>query len=194
MVLLPLIDCFLMKSQTGKLQDVKNFWTVPKAKGSLYFDIIGYTGHKKYRDYYPFFIGETELVFLMAILICCLSFSDLVQNITLLVVSLVSLMSLIILSQFTLMKILKLVLNLLILVFFVFCLIICFNYSPSVSSAKTLGFIVLLVIMILLSFNLLILLIRIYDLMVDAPTTYGERAKPVPPQKIRSSSSNQSKH
>jgi hypothetical protein len=193
-VLLLLIDCFVMKSQTMTLQDSQNLWTTIKAKGALYFDIIGYTGHKKYRDYYPFILGESELVFLIAVLTCTFGYNPLIQAIVLLVLALLLFLSVVILSQFTLMKILKLVLHLSILVHFGLNLICALTITPDVSTARILGQAVLINLFFLLGWNLLFFIIRLYDLLQDSSSTYGEKAKPVPPQKIKGATSSSSKN
>lgn len=185
LILLPMIDVMIMKGQAMKLQEVSNFWTVPKAKGSFYFDIVGYTGHKKYRDYYPFFLGEAEMILLIVMLIPCTGTSSLAQAIINFIAILITFVCVAILSQFKKMKILNLVFYFMLLLFFIFTLAIECNPQVTVESAKNLTIWMEILFMTILVWNLLILIVRLVDLMMDAPTTYGEKAKPVPPQKIK---------
>lgn len=187
-------DCFMMKSQAKKLQDSSSAWFTVKAKGALYFDIIGYTGHKKYRDYYPFFLGESEMVFAMAIAICIFGYNAVIQSIVLLVMAVLLFVSVVALSQHSLMKILKLVLHVFILTFFVLNLIIALTITPDVSTARTLAQLLLINMFILLSWNLTFFIIRLYDLLNDSKSTYGEKAKPIPPQKIKSTTTTTNKN
>jgi hypothetical protein len=184
--LLPIIDVVLMKGQAGEnKKEVANFWTVPKAKGALYFDIIGYTNHKKHRDYYPFPVGELDVAFLSAILVCCFAFNTVTQNVLMLLMALLMVASVAIQNQFSPMKFIKLGFNAIILIFYIFVFIIDFSPQVSVSTAKFLGTCIVVGIWLLLCLNLVILLYRLFDLMGDADSTYGEKAKPLPAIKIK---------
>lgn len=187
-------DCFMMKSQAKKLQDSSSAWYTVKAKGALYFDIMGYTGHKKYRDYYPFFLGESEMVFLMAIAICIFGYNAIIQSIVLLALAVFLFISVVALTQYSLMKVLKLVLHVFILTFFVLNLIIALTTTPDVSTARTLSQLLLINMFVLLSWNFTFFMIRLYDLLNDSKSTYGEKAKPIPPQKIKSTTASGSKN
>jgi hypothetical protein len=179
------LDVILMKGQASNLKETSNFWTTPMNKGSLYFDILGYTGHKKYRDFYPFPLGELEVMFIMAIIICAFSFSPITQSIILVVLSLLGLVAVILLNQFKVMKLLKIVWHFLLFAFFVMVLIVALSPTVSVSVAKTLATILLILFFALLVLNMLILFYRLFDLMNDASSTYGEKAKPIPPLKVK---------
>lgn len=187
-------DCAIMKQQARKLQDSSNAWTTVKAKGALYFDIMGFTGHKKYRDYYPFILGESEMVFAMAIAICIFGYNPIIQSIILLLMALLLFVSVVSLPQFSMMKILKLVLHVFILVQFVLNLICALTTTPDVSTARVLAQLVLINLFILLSWNLMFFIIRLNDLLKDSSSTYGENAKPVPPQKIKGPTSGTAKN
>lgn len=185
MILIPLIDVVLMKMQAMKLQETSNFWTVPKAKGSFYFDIVGYTGHKKYRDYYPFALGEAELILLMAMLIPACGTSSLTQAIVLLVFQLFVLVAVALLPQFMAMKIMDLVYQFFLFLYFIFVLVIEVSSTVSEETAKGLTIWMTILLFFLLCWILIILTYRIINLMTDASSTYGEKAKPIPPQKIK---------
>ena len=58
----------------------------------------------------------------------------------------------------------------------------------TVETAKNLTIWMEILFTMILVWNLLILIVRIVDLMMDASTTYGEKAKPVPTQKIKTTS------
>lgn len=193
LILIPLIDVVLMKVQAMKLSDTSNFWTVPKAKGSFYFDIVGYTGHKKYRDYYPFAIGEAELILILAMLIPVTGTSSLTQAIIMLVGIVITFACVGLLPQFMKFKILNLVFYFLLLLFFIFVLVIELSPMVSVDTAKSLTIWMEILFMTILCWILMTLVIRIVDLMLDAPSTYGEKAKPIPPQKIKTKSEPPSK-
>ena len=184
--LLPIVDVVLMKGQAGEnKKEVANFWTVPKAKGALYFDIMGYSGHKKHRDYYPFPVGELDVALLAAILVCCFAFNTVVQNVLMLLMALLMVASVALQNQFSPMKFIKLAFNAIILIFYIFVFIIDFSPQVSVSTAKFLGTCIVVGIWLLLCLNLAILLYRLFDLMGDADSTYGEKAKQLPPIKIK---------
>lgn len=185
MIPIPILDVMIMKFQAIKLEDVSNFWTVPKAKGSFYFDIVGYTGHKKYRDYYPFFVGEAELILLMAMLIPATGTSSITQAVIMLVLILLTFVCAAVLPQFMKMKILNLIFYFMLFLFFIFVLVIDLSSQVSVDTAKGLTVWMELLHMTIMVWLLVTLVIRIIDLMMDAPTTYGETAKAIPPQKVK---------
>jgi hypothetical protein len=174
-----------MKMQAYKLADETGFWSTPRHKGSLYFDILGYTGHKKYRDYYPFIIGEFEVILLMALIICAFSFSPITQSIILIILALAALVSVVMLNQFQVIKYLKIGWHAFLVIFYVMVLIVAMSPQVSTGVAATLSTILLILLFTLLIGNLGILFYRLYDLMNDAASTYGEKAKPIPPLKQR---------
>ena len=185
MVLLPIVDSLLMKMQAGSLNDGKSGWSVPKSKGALIFDINGFTGHKKYRDYYPFFLTEHGLGLATAMLIPILSFSDIIQNIVFIVIGILTLASILLCKQFTTMKLMKTVQTIAFLAFYIYALIVSLAQGVTASGASTLVMVGKIIIGFILCFNLLILIVRLFDLFGDASSTYGEKAKPIPPQKIK---------
>ena len=183
--LLPLIDVILMKGQASKLTESSNFWNVPKSKGALYFDILGYTGHKKYRDYYPFPVGEPDVAFLSAILMCIFSFHSFTQSIMMIIMSILLLASVGVQNQFTPIKFIKLGFNFFIFLLYVFVFIVDLSQMVSVGTAKFLGTCMVIGVWLLLVLNLLILLYRLFELMGNSSSTYGENAKTIPPQKLK---------
>ena len=182
MVIFVLLDVAMMKVQAGS-QDGKSFYGYPKTKGALYFDILGYTGHKKLRDYRPFPVGEFEVLIVSCIVFAIIGKYQTTQNIICGCLVLVLIASNVLMPQFKLMKFLKLGLNVLILGFWVMSLLIGISPQAEVSNAKLMFTLLLAFYGAALCFNLLLLIYRIIDLLMDSPSTYGENAKPVPQQK-----------
>lgn len=185
MIIFILLDIVMMKVQAGAA-DGKSFYGYPKTKGALYFDILGYTGHKKLRDYHAFPIGEFEILIVSCIVFAVIGKYQTTQNIICGCLVLVLIASNVLMTQFKLIKFLKLGLNVLILGFWVMSLIIGLNPQAEVSSAKLTFTLLLAFYGAALCFNLLLLIYRIIDLISDSASTYGENAKPVPPQKVYS--------
>ena len=181
---LPLFDVLILKLQARTLKEINNVWTGAKNKGTFYFDIVGYTGHKKYRDFYPFIIGEFELVYCMSILICAAGLNTIVQNSFLLFFSAAAFISVLVLKQQLIIKLLKLTMNGAIVVFFCLCFLIDANRAPSLDVAVTYGQSIFWIVNGMLCLNFIILLYRIYDLMIGAGSTSGENAKKIPAQKF----------
>lgn len=188
-ILLPIADSFIMLGQASSLSDKKTAWTVPKAKGALIFDIVGYSGHKKYRDYYPFFVTEFLMGLLLSISIAAFSWSSLIQNIALAVFCLMGIIGIVMNSQHKGLMICKLLLNIALLGFIVLAFIVDWNPKCEVDSAKTFVLIGKILIGFMLCWNVCILIYRLIDLHNDAESTIGEKAKPIPMQKIKANRS-----
>ena len=186
MVLLPIIDSLMMKIQAGNHNDAKSVWSVPKSKGALIFDINGFTGHKKYRDYYPFILTEHGLGLAISMLVPILSFSDVIQNIVFIIIGILTLASILLCKQFSTMKLMKTIQAVAFLVFYIYAFIVCLSQSVTTDTAWTLILVGKIIIGFILFYNLLILVVRLIELFNDASSTYGENAKPIPHQKIKS--------
>lgn len=146
---------------------------------------MGFTGHKKYRDYYPFVLTEYGLGIMIAMLIPILSFSDVIQNIAFILVGLLNVVTVILTPQFSIMKLMKIVMSVAFLILYIFALIVCLSQQVTTDAATTLVLIGKIILGFILCYNVIVLIMRLVNLYGDASSTYGENAKPIPPQKVK---------
>ena len=83
------------------------------------------------------------------------------------------------------MKILDLIFYFVLLLFFIFVLVIELSPMITTDAAASLTILIEIIFMFLLIWNLVILIARLVDLMMDASSTYGEQAMMIPPQKTK---------
>ena len=84
------------------------------------------------------------------------------------------------------MKLMKTIQAVAFLVFYIYAFIVCLSQSVTTDTAWTLILIGKIIVGFILFYNLLILVVRLIELFNDASSTYGENAKPIPNQKIKS--------
>lgn len=159
-------DCAILKVQTMKLTTF-GFYTLPDYKGAHYFDILGYSNHRIYKDFYPFFLGEYEVILICTALFVGFTFEEITQTTILACGSILCIVSIVLLNQSSIIKWMKVGFHGLVLCFVTIAYVCQFSRQTSIENAKTLALIVLIIGLMMLAYNLVMLFYRVYALVFD---------------------------